>query len=199
MNVYEIPIEDLEHDPRNANKGVERGRAILGASVQETKLHRGVAVDKHGVLVAGNKTRDAALAAGYKKALVVETDGDTLVVTKRLDFDLEDPDNPARKAAYFDNRASEFVDYDSEQMLQDLQAGIDLSQLWTDAEMDALLKIQARDFVPTLTPSMKQAAITDEDLEKANTKLSTRFDSQPGDKVELVCPHCGEAFYVDKV
>lgn len=69
MNVYELPIEELGEDPKNANKGTERGRAMLGSSVQDTGLHRGVAVDKKNRLIAGNKTKAAALAAGYKKAL----------------------------------------------------------------------------------------------------------------------------------
>ena len=173
---------------------------MLGASVHDTGLHRGVAVDKNNRLVAGNKTSAAAKAAGYKKAIVVETDGDTLVVTKRLDFDLADDTNPARKAAFYDNRTSEFVDYDAELVLQALQTQ-DLSELWDQEEMDALLASAptARQFAPVLSPTMDRAAVTQEEVDKTAAKMSTRFESQPGDKVEIICPHCGEAFYVDKV
>lgn len=200
MNVYELPIEELEPDPKNANKGTERGRAMLGASVHDTKLHRGVAVDRNNRLIAGNKTAAAAKAAGYKKALIVETDGETLVVTKRTDLDLDDPTNPARKAAFYDNRTSEFVDYDAELVLEALQEQ-DLSQLWDQSEMDALLATAptARQFAPVLTPPMNHTAVTEEDVNKTAAKMSTRFESQPGDAVEIICPHCGEAFYVDKV
>ena len=129
MNVYELPIEELGEDPKNANKGTERGRAMLGSSVQDTGLHRGVAVDKKNRLIAGNKTKAAALAAGYKKALVVETDGDTLIVTKRVDLDLDEDGGAVRKAAFYDNRTSEFVDYDAERLLEALQTQ-DLTALW---------------------------------------------------------------------
>lgn len=67
--------------------------------------------------------------------------------------------------------------------------------------MDALLASAptAREFTPVLTPPMEHAAVTEEQVEKAAAKMSTRFESQPGDAVEIVCPHCGELFHVDKI
>ena len=142
VKVYEIGIDELLPDPRNANKGSVRGQKMIDDSVGATGLHRGVSVDMNGYLVAGNKTQQAAIDAGFKKALVVETDGDTLVVTKRRDFDLmsDDPNNIARKAAFYDNRTSETsLTWDAEVLLADLQSGVDLSGLFDKAELDALL------------------------------------------------------------
>ena len=108
FKVYEMGIDELQPDPRNANSGTVRGQKMLDDSVGATGLHRGVSVDLHNRLVAGNKTHQAAIDAGFKRAVVVETDGDTLVVTKRRDFDLlsDDPNNIARRAAFFDNRSA---------------------------------------------------------------------------------------------
>jgi hypothetical protein len=142
IEAYEVDLTELRPDPSNANAGSERGQYMLDASVAETGLHRGVAVDANGFLVAGNKTHQAAIDAGFKKAIVVETDGDTLIVTKRRDFDLldDDPNNKARKAAYFDNRSSEVsLTWNAEQLLADMQSGLDLSTMFRQDELDELL------------------------------------------------------------
>jgi hypothetical protein len=176
IKTYEVDLTELKPDPSNANAGSERGQYMLDASVSETGLHRGVAVDANGYLVAGNKTHQAAIDAGFKKAIVVETDGDTLVVTKRRDFDLmdDDPNNKARRAAYFDNRSSEVsLTWSAEQLLTDLNAGVDLSALFHDDELDALL-----------------ADVRPPDFDPVDASEQPRLDQ----KKPIVCPHCGEEF-----
>ncbi len=146
--VYEVNINELKDDPHNANKGTERGQYMIDASVAKTGLHRGVFVDKNDTLVGGNKTRQAAIDAGFKKAIVVETDGDTLVVTKRRDFDLtdNDPENPARLAAYYDNRSSQLnLDFDPEVLLADMTAGLPLDEFWFDWELESFADDLAND------------------------------------------------------
>lgn len=142
VKVYEIGIDELKPDPANANAGTVRGHKMIEDSVAQTGLHRGVAIDANGYLVAGNKTQQAAIDAGFKKAVVVETDGDTLVVTKRRDFNLmdDDPNNIARRAAFYDNRTSEIdLAWSAEQLLADLQSGVDLGSMFDKDELDALL------------------------------------------------------------
>jgi DNA modification methylase len=142
VKVYEIGIDELKPDPANANAGTVRGHKMIEDSVAQTGLHRGVAIDANGYLVAGNKTQQAAIDAGFKKAVVVETDGDTLVVTKRRDFNLmdDDPNNIARRAAFYDNRTSEIdLAWSAEQLLADLQSGVDLGSMFNQDELDALL------------------------------------------------------------
>jgi hypothetical protein len=176
VKVYEIGIDELLPDPTNANKGSLRGQKMIDDSIAKTGLHRGVAVDANGYVVAGNKTQQAAIDAGFKKALVVETDGDTLVVTKRRDFNLlsDDPNNIARQAAYYDNRSSEVsLTWDAEVLLADLQSGVDLSSMFNQDELDSMLAgLQVPDFQPV------------------------GADEQPrlDQKKPVVCPHCGESF-----
>ncbi len=49
-------LSDLSPDLRNANLGTERGHAMLERSLQETGAGRSILVDKHGKVIAGNKT-----------------------------------------------------------------------------------------------------------------------------------------------
>lgn len=129
---------EFKQDPRNANKGTERGRQIVKDSLQRLKAGRSILVDKHGVAIAGNKTLQAAIDAGLQDAIVVETDGSQLVVVKRTDLDLE-TDAAAKELAIVDNRASELgLEWDAE-IIAELNQEIDLSGLWNPGEFQALI------------------------------------------------------------
>lgn len=101
-----ITVQDLIADNANANLGCVAGEQALDNSIRKLGLGRGVCVDKNGKLIAGNQTQKAALRAGTKNVIVVETTGDTLVVTKRTDLDL-DSDDPQVKAR---SRAASLAD-----------------------------------------------------------------------------------------
>jgi len=142
VKVQEGKLSELVPDDRNANKGTERGRYMLETSLEQVGAGRGIVVDKHGKVIAGNKTQEVAIASGIEDAIIVETDGRQLVVTKRLDMDLDDPDpnNPARKYAYLDNRAGEVgLAWDGAQMALDLESGFDFDGMFRDLEIDSLL------------------------------------------------------------
>ena len=49
-----MKITDLKFDPQNANKGTDRGRKALAASLSEFGAGRSILVDKHGSVIAGN-------------------------------------------------------------------------------------------------------------------------------------------------
>lgn len=197
IKAYEVDLTELRPDPGNANKGSERGQYMLDASLAKTGLHRGVAVDANGYLVAGNKTHQAAIDAGFTRAIVVETDGNTLVVTKRNDFDLLDdaPNNKAREAAYYDNRSSEVsLTWDAEQLMADLQAGLPLDDFWRQDELDELLaELMPKPEAADVGPQIDKAA---ELAEKWGTK--TRQCWQIGAH-RLIVGDCTDAAVVARV
>jgi DNA modification methylase len=132
-------IADLTPDARNANKGTQRGRGMVEASLREVGAGRSIVVDKEGRVIAGNKTLEAAADIGLE-IQVVHSDGQKLFVVQRDDLDLSDDTGAARKLAYLDNRASETgLAWDAEVMLADLNAGVDLSGIFNQDELDALL------------------------------------------------------------
>jgi len=81
-------ITDYHFDNKNINKGSEYGNYLLHKSIGETGLGRSVVVDKNNVLIAGNKTAEAAAQLGLTDVIEVETQGDQLVVVKRKDLDI---------------------------------------------------------------------------------------------------------------
>lgn len=129
----------IKSDPRNANKGTDRGRAMIESSIRETGAGRSIVLDREDRIIAGNKTFSAANSMGLP-IRVVETDGNELIAVKRIDLDIDDDAGKARRLAYYDNRTSEVgLSWDAEQILADVQSGIDLSAFWQGTELDALL------------------------------------------------------------
>ena len=129
---------ELHIDPRNANLGTERGRALLESSLREYGAGRAVLADRDGVLIAGNKTFEVARRLGIPTRLV-ETDGRELVVVRRQDLQLAS-DPRAQALAIADNRVGELdLAWDPE-ILAALKAdGVELDTFWTDEEFAALL------------------------------------------------------------
>ena len=91
-------LSDYTLDPRNANRGTERGIYMLDRSIEEVGLARSIVAAADGTIPAGNKTLQAAADAGIEDVIEVETDGRALVVVKRTDWETVDVEQ-ARKYA----------------------------------------------------------------------------------------------------
>ena len=129
-----MDIKDLIQDPQNANRGTERGAEIVRKSLEKLGAGRSVLVDKNGVLIAGNKTAQAAIEAGLGETIVIDSDGKKLVVVRRTDLDLSQ-DAAAKELAIVDNRASEVgLEWDVE-TLEAISQEVDLGDWFTDEEM----------------------------------------------------------------
>lgn len=132
-------IEDLTPDPHNANLGTERGQGMLEYSLRQYGAGRSILADKNGKIIAGNKTLDSAADLEFP-IRVIETNGKELVVVQRMDLDL-DHDPAARELAYADNRVGQVdLNFDLDRIAADVAGGIDISHLWTDAEVAKMLE-----------------------------------------------------------
>lgn len=132
-------LADLTPDPQNANKGTPRGAQMVEDSLRQYGAGRSILVDKHGVVIAGNKTLEAAASIGLDDVLVVQTDGRRLVVVQRTDLDLA-TDAAAKELGIVDNRASETgLAWDAPVLQSLADAGADLSKFFTADELAAVL------------------------------------------------------------
>lgn len=142
-----MKITDLIPDHSNANKGTERGRYALEASLRQYGAGRSILLDKNGRIIAGNKTAEVAADVGLEDVVIVQTDGKQIVAVQRTDLDIDSAEG--RGLAYADNRVGELsLDWDAEQVLADLNAGVDLSGLFFDFEIDRILGRDGEDFDP---------------------------------------------------
>lgn len=134
-----VAITDLRLDPRNANRGTDRGRAALEQSLRENGAGRSIVLDRHNTVIAGNKTVEQAKRLQIPLH-VVESDGRVLVAIKRVDLDLSH-DERARRLALADNRVGELdLEWDIDVLKQLHAEGVDLSAFWTDTEFAQLLR-----------------------------------------------------------
>ena len=165
----DIPLPtNVTPDPHNANCGTVRGRALLEKSLRELGAGRSIVADKHGTIIAGNKTLDVAVSVGIPTR-VVETDGHELIVVQRTDLDLSEPTGMARRLAYADNRVGQIdLEWDAAALLADATAGLDLDAVGFRADELAAIFVG----VPQPPP--------------------TDGDGQPA--ATVTCPKCGAEF-----
>ena len=186
-------LADLRPDAGNANKGTERGRYALEASLRQYGAGRSILLDKHGHIVAGNKTAEVAGEIGIDDVIIVQTDGKQLVAVQRTDLDIDSPEG--RGLAYADNRVGELsLEWDAEQMLADINAGVDLSALFRQDELDELLAgIQPQGTEGDTEPEVDRA-------EELRVKWGVEAGQlwQLGDH-RLICGDCTDAATVARV
>ena len=138
VKLYRKRLTDFKQDEQNANAGSPRGNAMLELSLREYGAGRSLLADADDVLIGGNKTQRQAEQAGMQEVIVVETEGEALIVHKRRDLHL-DQDAKARELAYMDNRAAEVnLAWDANQVAADIAAGVDLSLMFYDDELDKI-------------------------------------------------------------
>lgn len=131
-------LSSLMPDPKNANRGTIRGRKVLDESLRKYGAGRSILVDKHGRIIAGNKTAEIAEEIGLDDVIMVQTDGHQLVAVQRTDLDLDDEN--ARMLAYYDNRSGQLdLEWDAEQLQADMLAGVELGGLFDDDELKDIL------------------------------------------------------------
>lgn len=150
-------LSDLIPDHANANKGTQRGRAALESSLRRYGAGRSILVDRNGRIIAGNKTAEVASDIGMDNVIVVQTDGTQIIAVQRTDLDIDS--ETGRGLAYADNRVGELsLDWDAEQVLADLDAGVNLSGLFDKEELDELLSgLKSNDDVADAEPQVDRA------------------------------------------
>lgn len=94
-------INDLKFDDHNFNRHTDEGMALLDKSIKENGFGRSILVDKNDNIVCGNGVVETAKKQGQDNIIVVETDGEALVVVKRKDLDINS--TKGRNLAYADN------------------------------------------------------------------------------------------------
>jgi hypothetical protein len=164
-------LGDLTPNPRNSNRGTERGREMLEKSLRKLGAGRSIVVDRNGVVIGGNHVLEVAAELGLP-VQTVQSDGKTLVVVQRLDLDLSE-DKVAIELAHADNRVQEInFEVDPVRLAEDLQGGVDLSDLYSGKEIAQLLKdVPGVDLDDKKSSDILKLEIDCEDAEQRNLIL----------------------------
>jgi hypothetical protein len=190
-------LADLRPDPHNANRGSKRGLDLLERSLQRNGAGRSIVVDRHGVVIAGNKTLESAADLGLD-VLVVKTNGRQLVVVQREDLDMASPkDARARELAIADNRTAQVsLDWDPEVLLHHVP-GADLTGYFFDAELAALwgeANAKGELSPPELEPEPTAARTPAGGTESGGTESEGHPAHDAADEDQTICPECGHRF-----
>jgi hypothetical protein len=189
-------LSDFTPDDIDANEGSVRGTAMLERSLEQYGAGRSILIDKHGAVIAGNKTLESAVGIGLKRAIVVHTTGNELVVVQRDDLDLKEGTR-AIELAVADNRVGEVNLTWAVKMLSELEnRGAKLEPFFTPKETDDLMQ-KALAYKPENAPLIATGQVTDGDIQKAADGTRSKFSGNNGpDLIDTRCPECGHAFHV---
>lgn len=162
-------IGDLKPDQQNRRKHNPRNVGMIVDALHEVGAARSIVIDEEGNILAGSATIEAAAEAGIEKVLVVDADGETIIAVRRSGLTPEQK----RRLALFDNRTAELATWDIDQLLVDVNAGVDLTAIFRQDEIDDLL-------AEVLTPDFQPVGIEDQ----------PRLDQ----RIPVTCPKCGHEF-----
>jgi len=123
-------------DPRNARTHPDRNRSAVEKSLRELGAGRSIVVDRDGVIVGGNAVYEQAVKLGIP-VKEIETNGDELIVVRRVDLATDDP---RRKAlALADNQIGTLAEWDEvtlEELQTELLGEIDFDVIGFDEESE---------------------------------------------------------------
>ena len=130
---------------RNANRHTQRGMGQLEASMRKYGYVTPMTAAADGEIIDGSARAETGATVFGDDVLVVHHDRTKPVIMVR--DDIPSADTPeAREISIAANRIAQVnLDFDPEVLLGDLQAGVDLSGLWFEHELDNLLGAFADD------------------------------------------------------
>jgi hypothetical protein len=203
-------LGDFTPDPNNLRRHTPRNVGMIQDSIHKSGFGRPMVASGDGVLLAGNATAEAAAAAGMgEDVIVIESDGTKPIVVVRTDLKYDSKE--ARSLAIADNRTAELSEWDVERFAEVAESDPDaLQSFWFPDEISDLIDFgdeefepspapSSEPFAPTLNPSASYTAVTEEDIERTGDRLDNRYAGSPDNLTALLCPHCGETFYLKEL
>jgi len=128
-------LKELTPDPKNRRRHTSRNVDMVRESIEQVGTGRSIVIDEDDVVLAGNATVKAAGLAGLTKLKIVEAEGDEVIAVRRRGLSSEQK----RALALYDNRTAELAEWDVEQLVEDVDAGLDLGAFFEPVELDELL------------------------------------------------------------
>jgi hypothetical protein len=135
-------LSDFQPQAENANKHTERGLKALEDAYSEVGYVAPMTAAANGEVLDGSARLEKAVDQFPDEALVIKHDGTKPIVMVREDVK-DAKDAKAKRISYGANRIGELdLEWSPEQVLADIEAGIDLSGLFDEDELEILQGIE---------------------------------------------------------
>lgn len=128
-------IKDLVPDPHNRRSHTPRNVGMIVDALHKVGSGRSIVIDENNEILAGNATIEAAGEAGITQLKVIDADGDEIVAVRRRGLTADQK----RDLAIYDNRTSELAEWNTDNLMKDIESGVDLSSFFNADEVDNLL------------------------------------------------------------
>lgn len=178
MKIQTLPLDDVKPYWRNPRKN-ERAIQAVKQSIQNYGFNQPLILDAKKVIIAGHTRYKALLELGWTEAPCLIVDLDPI---------------KAKEYRIADNKTSELSEWDMDALipeLREIEGVAEMQAFFPDLDLDGLLKETAT-----------VADVTTAQIEKQQEKMENRFEEHSatvqGQYVEILCPHCGEAFFLDR-
>lgn len=178
MKVQSFLLEDIKPYWRNPRKN-EKAVEAVKQSIQNYGFNQPIILDAKKVIIAGHTRYKALLELGYKDAPCVI---------------LDLPPAKAKEYRIADNKTSELSEWDMDALipeLREIESVASMQIFFPDLNINSLLEETAT-----------VAAVTTAQIEKQAEKMDNRFEEHSnviqGQYVGIMCPHCGEEFFLDR-
>lgn len=181
-NIEMVELDRIKPDPANVRLHDDYNLQTIEESLKEFDQHAPLVVQRStGRIIIGNGRYEAMMRLGWKTALVHWVDDD---------------DTKALRRAIVDNRSGELASWD-EEALNEILGNFEFDgELDIPGFEDYLIPRADFDFNPILDPEQVGKEYTALDIDKANAKLLDQYSNGESRMIELVCPECGEVFYL---
>lgn len=152
-------LSELTPDANNYNKGTEFGGGLIEKSLRKLGAGRSILLDKNGKVIAGNKTLENAVNAGFgdEDLIVVQTTGKQIVAVQRMDLDLDS--RMGKEMALADNATAKAnIEWDTEVLSADWSSdelndwGV---QTWGEDYSEKNKEIDINELADSMTISLK--------------------------------------------
>ena len=124
---------------------------MLQESIEKVGTGRSIVIDEDDIVLAGNATIKAATNAGLSKVTVVEAEGDEVIAVRRTGLS----ENQKRDLAIYDNRTAELAEWDVDQLAEDLEAGLSVSDYFSPEEIQTVFEEGGRPSLAELENAQK--------------------------------------------
>lgn len=196
--VKQEKIDKFRPQRRNLNKHKQRGMGTLEMSMRKLGYVAPMTAAADGEIIDGSARLETSAIVFDDDVLVVHHDGTKPIIMVR--DDIASADSPeAREISIAANRIAELnLDWDVEQLLADAQSGLDMTGLFEQSELDAML---AELIKPT---SAADRGSDDGHQIERMAELKEKYGTEPGQiwtvgKHRIMCGDSGNAEDVSKL